>query len=118
MRALRREGNCGIISCSFKGVRMDRFQYPQLDKPPPPPAFLPILIGDARRRIYAGPYRQKPAGMYGIKLAAEIDAPADFDLPIRDFDVPKDALRLTTALAIALDRLARGLPTYVGCYGG
>lgn len=79
---------------------------------------LPVLIGNSRRRIFAGPYKQKPSGVYGIKLAEEIDLPADFDLPIRDFDVPRDLVGLRTVLAIALDRLARGQATYVGCMGG
>ncbi len=91
------------MTYSISGARPDR---------------LPLLIGESRRAIYAGPYRAKPAGMYGIKLAGELPLPADFDLPIRDFGVPKDARRLAYGLAITLDRLARYLPTYVGCFGG
>ena len=40
------------------------------------------------RRVYAGPYIMKPEGMIGVKLAMEIDGPADLMLPIRDFSIP------------------------------
>ena len=34
--------------------------------------------------LYAGPYRRRPVGMRGVKMAAEIDLPADVRVDTED----------------------------------
>jgi hypothetical protein len=75
-------------------------------------------IGFTRRSVFAGPYKQKPRGMFGIKLAEEINAKCDISVPIADFGVPKDDADVYKALRAILFRVARKQPVYVGCMGG
>ena len=49
-----------------------------------------VPFGFVSREIHAGPYRDKPKGLFGVKLAQEIPAPCDLSIPIRDFGVPSD----------------------------
>lgn len=71
-------------------------------------------------RIYGGPYYEKPADMGGVRMAAELDIPADAVVPVRDFGVPgKTHYRaLYGALLFALYGLSKGREVYVGCMGG
>lgn len=67
--------------------------------------------------VMGGPYRDKPKGIKGVKLAQEIDAPADVVLDVPDFGVP--SLRaLNVPIGKALDILEEDGVIYVGCFGG
>lgn len=76
-----------------------------------------LNFGGRAVAIYGGPYRERPAQMTGIKLAKEINAPCDIDLPIEDYSVPsvKDAKR---AVLQTIKRLAKGETLYAGCWAG
>ena len=68
--------------------------------------------------IIGGPYFDKPEGMYGVKMAVEIEKPCDYDIPTKDFQVPDDwTLRDGVVVAMAY-ALRTGKPIYVGCMGG
>jgi hypothetical protein len=59
--------------------------------------------------------------MLGIKLAAEIKAPADAYVHLRDMSVPEDTFvewQMRGALLLAIYSLSRGRPVYAGCMGG
>ena len=77
-----------------------------------------VPFGFVSREIYAGPYRDKPSGLFGVKLAQEIPAPCDLSIPIRDFGIPSDDKIVRDVLRQVLNRLARREPVYVGCMGG
>jgi hypothetical protein len=77
-----------------------------------------VPFGFVSREIYAGPYRDKPKGVFGVKLAQEIPAPSNIAIPIRDFGVPTDSVALQEALREVIKRLARHESIYVGCMGG
>lgn len=74
-------------------------------------------LGWKGRKIYGGPYRNKPKDMPGIKMAAEINAPSSISIPTRDFSVPayNDMLQ---GLKEAIEQMADGKVYYVGCMGG
>jgi hypothetical protein len=74
-------------------------------------------LGWRGRKIHGGPYRNKPKGMSGIKMAMEINAPCDIDIPTRDFSVP-DPIFMRAGLMMAIDAMADGEVFYVGCMGG
>jgi hypothetical protein len=90
-------------------------------------AFSSSLASPASRRmplpifgetwVYGGPYPQKPRGMFGVNLAAEIRLPAEVSLPIGNFLAP-NAERMNTALIACAERLARGETLYAGCRFG
>lgn len=68
--------------------------------------------------VYGGPYRSKPTDMLGVKMAVEINAPCDIDIPTKDFNVP-DVQTFKLGLAKGLGLLVYGdTPLYVGCMGG
>lgn len=70
------------------------------------------------RRIYAGPYMMKPAGMIGVKLALEVPGPADLMLPIRDFSIPASKQATDKVVWQVLTMVADNRLVYVGCMGG
>jgi len=67
--------------------------------------------------VAGGPYRLKPPGYIGVKMAKEIQAPAEIDIPTRDFDTPP-AAEMDHGLRQAVNRILLGQPLYVGCMGG
>jgi protein-tyrosine phosphatase len=77
-----------------------------------------LPFGLVSRKIYGGPYREKPEDFVGIKCAAEIKDYAAMSVSIRDFGVPLRPEQMEHAIAFALTRLAEGMPIYVGCMGG
>lgn len=79
-----------------------------------------VPFGGTTKTIYAGPYTDKPEGMFGIKMAAEINKPRDVSIPVRDFCVPgkNETYMVYGGLLMALWRLSRGQKVYVGCKGG
>ena len=74
-------------------------------------------LGWRGRKIYGGPYRNKPKDLPGIKMAAEINAPFEISIPTRDFSVPvyED---MVEGLKQAIEEMASGRVFYVGCMGG
>lgn len=67
--------------------------------------------------VFGGPYVQRPAGMVGVKLAAEVDAPCDIDLPTKDYSVPDVGLA-TQALSKTIEKMGDGETIYAGCWAG
>lgn len=79
---------------------------------------LPVSLGLSQRYVFAGPFIHRPDGMFGIKLAAEINVPCDISIPIVDYGVPESADVVRTALQRAVAALVKEEPLYVGCMGG
>lgn len=67
--------------------------------------------------VMGGRYREKPEGIKGVKLAEEIDAPADVVLDIPDFGVPTFK-QVDNAIYRALQILLEDGVIYIGCMGG
>lgn len=67
--------------------------------------------------VTGGPYHDRPDTMVGVKMAAEINRPADISIPTRDFCTP-DLKMLDAGLLHAAEALVNGDPLYVGCMGG
>lgn len=65
-----------------------------------------------------GPYRHRPPGLYGIKMAAEIDLPCHFDIPTVDFQTPDREVLYQNILSVAGKALTGYTGFYVGCMGG
>lgn len=78
---------------------------------------LPLSLGDHKFIVYGGPYRQKPAEFIGVRMAAEIDMPAEIVVPTEDFQVPP-LEEVRDGLDEAVSRILLGQPLYVGCMGG
>ncbi|KVR21707.1 hypothetical protein WK13_34785 [Burkholderia ubonensis] len=77
---------------------------------------LPIF-GKKHFTVAGGPYLARPANMVGVKMAKEIGAACDIDIPTPDFNVPpKD--RLDFGLTQAVAAILAGRQVYVGCYAG
>lgn len=78
---------------------------------------MPVRFGGKTVEIFGGPYFDRPAEMFGIKLAAEINSPCDIDLPIRDYSVP--SIRQTKQACLqCIKAMGRGEQIYAGCWGG
>jgi hypothetical protein len=76
-----------------------------------------VLYKGNKVTVMGGRYLDKPEGIRGVKLAQEIDAPADVVLDVPDFGVP--SLRaLNVPIGKALDILEEDGVIYVGCMGG
>jgi len=67
--------------------------------------------------VMGGRYREKPDSIKGVKLAPEIDAPADVILDIPDFSVPT-LNSGDNAIYQALKILCEDGAIYIGCMGG
>jgi len=67
--------------------------------------------------VMGGPYREKPEGIKGVKLAQEINSPADVVLDIPDFGVPTNH-QVDKAVYQALKILCEDGVIYLGCAGG
>lgn len=81
------------------------------------PAYMPLKFAGQDIKIYGGPYYDRPAHMFGIKLAKEINLPCNIDLPILDFSIPKPK-ETKIALMECIKALRQGKEVYVGCMGG
>lgn len=68
-------------------------------------------------RLYGGPYMQKPKGMTGVKMAAEIKAQCAVDIPTRDFCTP-GLEHMQKGLLETIKLILDGKPVYAGCMGG
>lgn len=67
--------------------------------------------------VFGGPYKERPANMRGVKMAAEIKLAFDVSIPTEDYSVP-DKGALMVGLEEAVDLILSGQPVYVGCMGG
>jgi hypothetical protein len=79
---------------------------------------LPIRIGNLiHASVAGGPYLKKPPGWAGVKMAQEIQAYAEINVPVKDFGTPDpEAFKLALYRAYAL--LIGRTNLYVGCMGG
>ena len=82
------------------------------------PQAMKLPFGSAERVIYGGGYANRPEHMYGIKMAVEIKAPCDVDIPTVDFSIPpEEAMR--KGIRNALWKIAAGRQeVFTGCMGG
>jgi hypothetical protein len=78
--------------------------------------YLPLSWGQSLA-VYGGPYRKKPEGVLGVKMAKEIALPCAVSIPSADFGVPTDE-DLEKGLYDVLKHLGDGDLLYVGCAGG
>lgn len=67
--------------------------------------------------VFGGPYKLKPIGMKGIKLAPEIELPADYTVDIKDFSAPTTD-QMDKAILMGLKFLQSDGAFYVGCMFG
>jgi hypothetical protein len=69
--------------------------------------------------IFAGPITAAPADNFRVRLAPEVDAPAEITVPVRDFGIPDDPDQWRAA---ALKLIRVGLNgkrrPFTGCKGG
>ena len=79
--------------------------------------WMPFEFAGRKFPIYGGPYRAKPDNVPGVKMAEEIKAPCEIDIPTRDFDVP-DVSTFKQGLAWGVSCLMEHGDLYVGCMGG
>lgn len=77
----------------------------------------PLRLGNIKADIVGGPYRNKTADYYGIKMAEEIDEDCVISIPTLDFNVP-DTGRLLAGLYCGIALAQQGCPLWVGCMGG
>lgn len=96
-----------------------RFEIQQADPALPAGAkgIFPLRLGSIQANLVGGPYRNKPAGYYGIKMAEEINADCVISIPTRDYDVP-DTGRLVAGLYCGITLAQQQVPIWVGCMGG
>jgi len=77
---------------------------------------LPMGVGQYFE-VYGGPYMARPKSFVGLKMAEEITAPFDVEIPTPDFNVPTYEQALA-GLRRILPFILIGRPVYVGCMGG
>jgi len=77
-----------------------------------------VPFGLAERCVHAGPFQHAPFHMVGVKLAPEVEGPATFELPIRDFSIPTCKPVVDEVLVHVLTTMSHNFPVYVGCRGG
>ena len=77
---------------------------------------LPAFNGQ-HYELFGGPYARRPHHTIGVRLAAEIQAPAEIVIPTKDYCTPKYD-DLINGLDKSLDYLIGGHTLYVGCMGG
>jgi hypothetical protein len=74
-------------------------------------------LGNLKTEIAGGPYKLKPEGYFGIKMAAEVRAGCGIDIPIRDYCVPEEGT-FKRGLVLGIMAVSLGQKLYVGCFGG
>lgn len=75
------------------------------------------LRGNKHYTVFGGPIMKAPSNMVSVKMAKEVNYPADINIPTQDFCTP-DLTMLNSGLVLAVDSIVRGDPVYVGCFGG
>lgn len=79
--------------------------------------YLPVTLGKSVRYVFGGPYRNRPHNFFGVKMAVEIKADCDVNIPTHDFSVPP-IQHMRDGLVSVLVPLVMNEPIYVGCMGG
>lgn len=82
-----------------------------------PNGSMPFEFAGIKGSVVGGPYLAKPKGMFGIKMAKEIDAPCDVNIPSEDFGTPNPEVFKAGLLLAAMGLHEYG-EVYVGCMGG
>src|SRR5688572_578797 len=83
-----------------------------------PAKTIDLPFGVSQRTVTAGSFKNYPGTQYyGLKLAPEVQVPANCVVPIPDFGLPKEDATYS-ALRIVLYRIAMNQPVYLGCMGG
>ena len=79
-----------------------------------------LPIGGQELTVFGGSYYFKPHDALGIRMAVEIDQPAEAVVPVRDMGIPGREIYpdLYGALLAALYSVSKGRKVYVGCMGG
>lgn len=77
----------------------------------------PLRLGHIKADLIGGPYRNKTAEFYGIKMAEEINADCVINIPTEDYCVP-DTGRLVAGLYCGISLAQQQAPLWVGCMGG
>lgn len=102
--------------CREQPILMLGWSYPK-----EPREGLPFLTlnnpAKDRMFVYGAPYMDKPDDIAGVKMAEEINAPCDVDIPTRDFSVP-DLEVFSKGVIKAMEILLNTGEIYVGCMGG
>lgn len=102
--------------CQESPTLMLGWSYPKEPRPHHPYIILKNHAGD-NMYVYGNPYRAKPDGIAGVKMAAEIDLPCDVDIPTEDFSVPDMAV-FEKGITAAMEILINKGEIYIGCMGG
>jgi protein-tyrosine phosphatase len=82
---------------------------------------MPISFFGRTGYVAGGPFDLRKKAFpdsYGIKLAPEVDDPAELVVPVEDFGTPDDTKGFVRAAEDAVVRTLRGEMVYVGCYFG
>ena len=81
------------------------------------PVAMVLPFGKAYRLIHGGGYHHRPTNMFGVKMAKEINAPCDVDIPTVDFSIPPEQA-MRDGIKKTLWQITLNKPVLVGCYGG
>lgn len=76
-----------------------------------------IELNGRKVTVMGGPYREKPEGIKGVKLAPEINAACDVSIDIPDYSVP-GVLYVHHAMKDMFTILNQDGKIYLGCFGG
>lgn len=106
--------NLKMADPKYQGARTGRFDLNPVKEPD---GYITIYWKGKVHRLYGGPYINKPDGMIGVKMAAEINRSCEIDIPTKDFNVP-NVNELKYGIASALVYMELGAEVYVGCMGG
>lgn len=119
-----------VTAASITGRLAPTLDLPFVEQPKPAPApWVPSglkpkgtltvnLFGVFPVTLTGGPYHARPNGMRGIKMAKEIQAHCDIDIPTPDFQCPPKASVEAAALTVAMTAIETGDQWYVGCMAG
>lgn len=81
---------------------------------------IPINLPHVKGMVFGGPFRQYVPGtrrLFGVKMAVEIDAPADVYIDTEDFSVPTVS-DMQAGIIKTLELMSQGQDAYSGCMGG
>lgn len=81
---------------------------------------MPVRFGKVKATVFGGPFAEYVSGqrrVVSVKMAKEVDVPADITVPTQDFGVPSHPA-MHAAVRKALEAILDGNDLYVGCgYG-
>jgi hypothetical protein len=101
---------------------LDKFSYQPFVSYQPmklePLGTLTLRFFGADVMVTGGPYLAKPEGLLGVKMAKEINADCDVDIPTQDFQTPDRGQMIEGMLTALLGHFALDERIYVGCMAG